>query len=152
MNRCAGRTGVLSALCLWLFSGYSLFCTAPAPLSSFRRSLCNCTLRKRGLFVEFRVKCIEITAVKLFLHEPEAFAESLVVDDLPLPQEDASMNAALLSSVFAGGNFGHYRHGRHKRAGRKLRTALMFLRNTRLTFRLAPSETLSVFFNLLSGQ
>lgn len=87
MNRCAGRTGVLSALCLWLFSGYSLFCTDPAPLSSFRRSLCNCTLPKRGLFVEFGVKCIEITAVKLFLHEPEAFAESLVVDDLPLPQE-----------------------------------------------------------------
>lgn len=71
---------------------------------------------------------------------------------LPLPEEDASMNAVLLSSVIAGGNFGHYRQGRHKSAGRKLRTALMFLRNSRLTFRLAPAETLSVFFNLLSGQ
>ena len=63
------------------------FCTVQPPLSPFRRSLCNCTLPKRGLFVEFGVKCIEITAVKLFLHEPEAFTESLVVDNLPLPQE-----------------------------------------------------------------
>ena len=61
------------------------FCTVQPPLSPFRRSLCNCTLPKRGLFVEFGVKCIEITAVKLFLHEPEAFAESLIVYDLALP-------------------------------------------------------------------
>ena len=37
--------------------------------------------------VEFRIEGVEISAVQLLLHQPQAFAEPLVVDDLPFPQE-----------------------------------------------------------------
>ena len=39
------------------------------------------------LFVEFGVEGVEIPAVQLLLHEAQAFAEPLVVHDLPFPEE-----------------------------------------------------------------
>lgn len=39
------------------------------------------------LSVKFRIKRIEVFAVKLLLYEAEAFSESLVMDNLPLSQE-----------------------------------------------------------------
>ncbi len=47
----------------------------------FRR---NPFLAESVLFIKFRVKCIEVFAVQLFLDDSQAFAETLVVYDLAL--------------------------------------------------------------------
>ena len=40
-----------------------------------------------AIFIKTRVAGVEILAVEVVGRDPEAFAETLVVDDLPFPQE-----------------------------------------------------------------
>ena len=40
-----------------------------------------------AIFINTRVAGVEILAVEMVGRDPEAFAETLVVDDLPFPQE-----------------------------------------------------------------
>ncbi len=76
---------------------------------------------------------------------------------LPYKDMDASKTDALLQRIMDGGNFGRSSHGGMLSGetaawSRKLNTAAAFLLNSGFSMSVAPEETLSVFFELLSGQ
>lgn len=56
--------------------------------------------------------------------------------------------------VFEGGNFGHYKAGRHAPSafGRKVHTAKSFLAHSRFSLRYAPMEAFWMFASLMKGQ
>lgn len=40
-----------------------------------------------ALLVKCRIKCVVVLRIEFFLHKTQAFAESLIMDDLALPQK-----------------------------------------------------------------
>lgn len=76
---------------------------------------------------------------------------------LPYQDMDASGTEALFKRIMDGGNFGRSAHGGMLSGdtpawSRKLNTAAAFLLNSGFSLSVAPEETLSVFFELISGQ
>lgn len=87
--------------------------------------------------------------------------QSFMVEYLGLPERKLQLayrrvdSRSLLQRILRGGNFGQYRAGADRPAGRwagKVRTAVCFLQNIGFALRYAPHEAMYIFMQLSKGQ